>query len=157
MKITILNGNPDHPNAPFEEYLRRLKATLEAHQHQVTLLPLREMEIRYCIGCFGCWVKTPGECFAQDLSSQVVERRSPLRLYRLGFPAGDGLSQRSPETDHGQVDPADPSLFRRSIITRPTTAPATSTTLAWVCYWQKKPIPTTKISASSPTCSAAQP
>ncbi len=36
------------------------------------MLPLQEMDIRYCIGCFGCWVKTPGQCFAQDLSSQVL-------------------------------------------------------------------------------------
>lgn len=72
MKITILNGNTNPHNYAFEEYLGRLKASLEAHQHQVTLLPLREMEIRYCIGCFCCWVKTPGECFAQDQSSQVL-------------------------------------------------------------------------------------
>jgi multimeric flavodoxin WrbA len=72
MKITILNGNSDTLNTAFEEYLQRLKTQLEASQHQVKLLPLREMDIRYCIGCFGCWVKTPGECFAQDLSSQVL-------------------------------------------------------------------------------------
>ena len=72
MKITILNGNSDAQNYSFEDYLARLKTTLEADHHQVTLLPLQEMEIRYCIGCFGCWVKTPGECFAQDLSSQVL-------------------------------------------------------------------------------------
>jgi multimeric flavodoxin WrbA len=72
MNITMLNGNPDPHNFAFEEYLGRLKASLEVRQHQVTLLPLQEMEIRYCIGCFGCWVKTPGQCFAQDLSSQVL-------------------------------------------------------------------------------------
>ena len=25
-----------------------------------------EGEIRHCIGCFGCWVKTPGECVLHD-------------------------------------------------------------------------------------------
>jgi len=72
MNITILNGNPNPHSDAFEGYLERLKATLEVRQHQVTILPLQEMDIRYCIGCFGCWVKTPGQCFAQDLSSQVL-------------------------------------------------------------------------------------
>lgn len=27
---------------------------------------LRKMDIRQCIGCWGCWVKTPGECVIAD-------------------------------------------------------------------------------------------
>jgi multimeric flavodoxin WrbA len=37
---------------------------------------LRETEIRHCVGCFGCWVKTPGECMiddpARDIARDVV-------------------------------------------------------------------------------------
>jgi multimeric flavodoxin WrbA len=90
MKITILNGNPQ-PTA-FDEYLSQLTAALEAQGHAVTRLDLREMTLRYCVGCWGCWVKTPGECVNRDASldmdravinSDFVLWASPLKM---GFP-----------------------------------------------------------------------
>jgi multimeric flavodoxin WrbA len=56
MKITILNGNPDGQDAQFEGYLAQLVERLEDQQHQVTMLNLRQIDLRYCVGCFGCWV-----------------------------------------------------------------------------------------------------
>jgi multimeric flavodoxin WrbA len=67
MNIVVLNGNPKADNAVFEDYLEQLSAGLEAEGHEVAVLRLREMEIKHCAGCWGCWVKTPGECvFADD-------------------------------------------------------------------------------------------
>ena len=50
---------------------------------------LRDMDLRRCTGCFGCWVKTPGVCAAADdhevlvrgyVHSDVVVFASPLRM-----------------------------------------------------------------------------
>jgi multimeric flavodoxin WrbA len=71
MKITILNGNPDAGNTTFDAYLKRLAETLVTAQHQATTLTLRDMDIKHCAGCWGCWVKTPGECVARDDSADV--------------------------------------------------------------------------------------
>ena len=71
MRITILNGNPDASNTAFDDYLERLSGVLVSDQHEVTVLELREMDIKYCTGCFGCWVKTPGECVVADDSHDV--------------------------------------------------------------------------------------
>ncbi|HTP10045.1 MAG TPA: NAD(P)H-dependent oxidoreductase [Anaerolineae bacterium] len=93
MKITILNGNPTDQNTGFEQYLDRLTAILTAQQHAVTRLNLREMEMSYCIGCFGCWVKTPGECRSADESAQVCRTviNSNFTLWaaplQMGFPS----------------------------------------------------------------------
>ena len=73
MKITILNGNPEIENKSFDEYLARLSQTLETDQHQVTQVILRDMDLRYCVGCWGCWVKTPGECVTRDDGPQVCQ------------------------------------------------------------------------------------
>jgi multimeric flavodoxin WrbA len=34
---------------------------------------LREIEIRHCVGCFGCWVKTPGECMIDDPARDIAK------------------------------------------------------------------------------------
>jgi multimeric flavodoxin WrbA len=91
MKITILNGNP--APSTFDSYLAQVKVSLEAKAHTVTQLDLRDMPLRYCIGCWGCWVKTPGECVSRDASlemdravinSDFVLWAAPLKM---GFPA----------------------------------------------------------------------
>jgi hypothetical protein len=71
MKVIILNGNPDTSNHAFDDYLKNLSEALTATNHDVTILTLRDMDIRYCVGCWGCWVKTPGECVALDESADV--------------------------------------------------------------------------------------
>jgi hypothetical protein len=87
MKITILNGNPNANNRRFDKYLKQLSDLLESGKHTATILQLREMDIRYCVGCFGCWVKTPGECVSKDgsydirrevINSDLVLFASPL-------------------------------------------------------------------------------
>lgn len=71
MKITILNGNQNAENIKFDNYLKNLSDLLESSKHTVTIFKLREMDLRYCIGCWGCWVKTPGECTVADDSHDI--------------------------------------------------------------------------------------
>ena len=71
MKITILNGNPGTENLNFDNYLQELSERLEASLHSVSSFRLRDMNIKYCTGCFGCWVKTPGECVIKDDSAII--------------------------------------------------------------------------------------
>jgi multimeric flavodoxin WrbA len=70
MKITILNGNPQKTD--FDTYLEQVKEILEAHGHQVNTIPLRDLNLKYCTGCWGCWVKTPGLC-SSDAASQTMD------------------------------------------------------------------------------------
>jgi len=91
MKITVLNGNPEFTS--FDTYLARLCTALEAKEHAVTKLDLRDLTLRYCIGCFGCWVKTPGVCSCQDESCEMRRAviHSDFTLWaaplRMGFPS----------------------------------------------------------------------
>lgn len=34
--------------------------------HRVDHLNISEMKIAYCVGCWSCWVKTPGRCIHED-------------------------------------------------------------------------------------------
>jgi multimeric flavodoxin WrbA len=71
MKVTILNGNPNSENVRFDQYLRELVGLLESAEHGVTLLQIRDLDVKYCIGCFDCWVRTPGECKVTDSSHDI--------------------------------------------------------------------------------------
>lgn len=83
MKIIILNGNSNPENAAFDNYLRELSHLMESRNHEISVFNLREMDIRYCTGCFACWVKTPGECITQDDSHNICRAyiRSDLVLF----------------------------------------------------------------------------
>ena len=66
MKITILNGNPNKSNRAFDDYLSGLKETLEMVGHETDLIDLKNLELKQCIGCWRCWLKTPGICTIKD-------------------------------------------------------------------------------------------
>jgi hypothetical protein len=66
VNITILNGNPDAGNRDFDRYIKSLAEGLTGKRHAVQTHILREMNIRYCIGCWNCWFKTPGICRFDD-------------------------------------------------------------------------------------------
>ena len=72
MKITILNGNPKA--GILDDYLHKLKTELERSKYFIDILDLRKMEIKYCSGCWGCWVKTPGLCVTKDDSYEVCKK-----------------------------------------------------------------------------------
>ena len=92
MKITILNGSP--ATTALDAGLAELKQVLEAGGNLVTQFDLRDLSLRYCIGCWGCWVKTPGQCSNGDTTCQAIDRAvinadfvlwaAPLKL---GFPS----------------------------------------------------------------------
>ena len=91
MKITILNGNPQ--SSPFDTYLGRLKSNMESGNHAVNQINLRDLNMRYCIGCFGCWVKTQGVCSAKDGTCEIRRAviKSDFTLWAtpllIGFPS----------------------------------------------------------------------
>lgn len=87
MKILILNGNPKSDYKKFEEYVEKLSSELAKVGNEVVVLNLNEMKINYCIGCYSCWLKTPGKCIFNDdgprilteyLDSDIVLFASPV-------------------------------------------------------------------------------
>ena len=89
MRVTILDGTCDGRKADADAR-EVLISELEGQGWEVTTYPLREMEIGHCVGCFGCWVKTPGECVivgdaASDLALAVVQSDVVVYLTPVTF------------------------------------------------------------------------
>ena len=91
MKITIINGSPE-PGS-LDRYLQELIAKLESGGHSVTQIDLRQQSLGYCVGCFGCWVKTPGRCVTEDASIAMDQAiiNADFMLWaaplKMGFPS----------------------------------------------------------------------
>lgn len=89
MKVVIWNGNPDAGKTSFDESVDRLARSLNGPGNEVRILPLRDLHIDGCRGCWDCWVKTPGECSHPDdtglvrretISADLLIFASPLEL-----------------------------------------------------------------------------
>ena len=42
-----------------------------AHAQDAAAVDLSALRIANCVGCFGCWTKTPGRCFIRDDAVRV--------------------------------------------------------------------------------------
>lgn len=71
MKAVILDGSRDGDEG-LAQVGGALAAELEKLGWGVQSFRLREMEIHHCVGCFGCWVKTPGECVVRDAGQEIA-------------------------------------------------------------------------------------
>jgi multimeric flavodoxin WrbA len=54
--------------------------------HHVEQLLLRNMKIKPCVGCFNCWLKTPGLCSIMDDAHEVSRRYIQSNLVILASP-----------------------------------------------------------------------
>ena len=86
MHVMAINGSPrkeksstSHILAPLLEGMRAAGATTE-------LVHLGHLQINHCLGCFLCWVKTPGKCVQKDDMAAVLERFVQADLLVFGTP-----------------------------------------------------------------------
>jgi multimeric flavodoxin WrbA len=105
MKITILNGNPYADHVAFDNYLRDLSQHLELHHHTVNVFNLREMDIKHCIGCFSCWVKTPGKCITKDNSDGICRAYINSDLILFASPVIMGFTSALLKKTHEKLLP----------------------------------------------------
>ena len=63
---------------------------------------LRDENIAWCSGCFGCWVKTPGVCVHNDAGRDVAARaaRSDLLVYLTPVTFGGFSAELKKALDH---------------------------------------------------------
>ncbi len=71
-KVIVLDGS-----RPGDEDLASLLAILiDELTHcgiEVQTYTLREAKLDHCIGCFGCWIETPGICVQADAGREIVQ------------------------------------------------------------------------------------
>ena len=79
MKITIINTSD-------KQYSKN-----DFINPDITVINTKLMDLKFCIGCFGCWVKTPGMCVQKDDMPVILQAiiNSDLTVYvsevKVGF------------------------------------------------------------------------
>jgi len=94
MKVLALNSSPRGAgDTKTGLMLDHLVQGMREAGAEVEVVELRRKKIRYCIGCFTCWTKTPGICLHKDdmtrelfpkwLASDLVIYATPLYHYAV--------------------------------------------------------------------------
>lgn len=73
MQIVAFNSSPrDNETSKTEMVLKHfLEGTRRAGAATETLY-LRNYKIHHCLGCFGCWFKSPGRCVQKDDMTEIL-------------------------------------------------------------------------------------
>ncbi len=100
MKILSINSSPrDGGQSKTELMLNHLVEGMQEAGADVEVVNLREKKIKYCIGCFTCWTKTPGKCIHKD---DMTKELFPKWLkFRFGGLRNTSLSLYGKRRDEG--------------------------------------------------------
>jgi len=105
MKVIILNGNPDASNTMFDNYLNNLSDALSSGSNEIIIFTLRDMDLKYCRGCWGCWVKTPGECVVKDDTREIRRQYIHSDLALFSSPIVMGFTSALLKRAHDKLIP----------------------------------------------------
>ncbi len=85
MRALLLDGSPADD--------RRTTAAADAAAAELALrgfevdhVAVRELDVRACTGCFGCWVRHPGECVIDDDARDVARKIVDSDVYMIVTP-----------------------------------------------------------------------
>jgi multimeric flavodoxin WrbA len=76
MKVLALNGSPRMKASSTYHILKPLLEGMEAAGAETELIHIRKLNLEACIGCYTCWVHTPGECVHKDKDSMATALES---------------------------------------------------------------------------------
>ena len=83
MKALILDGSPAG-DARTAAAPHAAVAELAARGCDVDRRVARDLDVRPCTGCFGCWVRHPGECVIDDDARDIAASHRGVGRVRRG-------------------------------------------------------------------------
>lgn len=74
MKITAFNGSPRGKNSNTGTMVTEFLAGAAKADVQAEQVFLSEKKIGHCLGCFKCWISTPGKCIVKDDMTELLDK-----------------------------------------------------------------------------------
>jgi len=72
MKVFALNGSPRMKASSTYHMLKPLLEGMEEAGAETELVHIRKLNLEVCIGCYICWVRTPGKCIHKDKDRMIA-------------------------------------------------------------------------------------
>ncbi len=72
MKALVLNGARD-ADEPTNTATGAVLNFLSDGGWEIENISMKDTKVGFCVGCFGCWVKTPGVCIVDDAGRNIAE------------------------------------------------------------------------------------
>jgi putative sterol carrier protein len=76
MKVLALNGSPRMKASSTYHMLKPLLEGMEEAGAETELIHIRKLNLEFCIGCYTCWVRTPGKCIRKDKDRMAAVLKS---------------------------------------------------------------------------------
>lgn len=70
MKATVITDK-DYQTEHFQKLYQLVLTYLKDKQFDSEIINIGRDDLGYCMGCFGCWVKKPGECVINDMMADI--------------------------------------------------------------------------------------
>jgi multimeric flavodoxin WrbA len=88
MNIIAFNSSPrDNETSKTELVLQKFLEGARRAGAETETLYLRNYKINHCLGCYSCWLQTPGRCIQKDdMSEELFERYLKADLVVLASP-----------------------------------------------------------------------
>ncbi len=89
-RVLALNGSPRAGAGVTSMLLQQLLAGMRESGAETRLIQVRELNLEPCIGCYSCWVQTPGRCIHRDGMDRGIEAWAAADLVVIGTPVYHG-------------------------------------------------------------------
>jgi len=86
MKIIAINGSPRGEKSNTGVMIDAILKGLNAPGNKIENIYLTSKNIKYCTGCYSCWIKTPGKCIINDDMKNIIEQMAGADLIIFGSP-----------------------------------------------------------------------
>lgn len=87
MKVLVLNGSPRGERSNTLQLARAfLKGMQRCRECEAEEISVYQKNIKDCLGCFGCWTKTPGKCVIRDDMEQILKSYLEADVILWSFP-----------------------------------------------------------------------
>lgn len=96
MKILAVNGSPTKKKGMTDITMNLFLSGAKKAGAEIETIYLQDKKINYCLGCFNCWLKTPGKCVFNDDMPDLLEKVKAADILVLGTPLYvDGMTAQT--------------------------------------------------------------